>query len=420
MKYFLIITILLQALLFGVEGDNISTTNQTKSDEPIEIKDTSGLSDDQLREIAKDSDESKKEKISIKEVFEATDSNGSVDISKIESAWEDLSPTPKKYDWIQTKSGEWFKGKIEAMYNDRLEFDSDEVGLYVFKFKNITQIKSYNIISVNIDGVATFSGILRFKDAKMTIIQGDNKFVFPKSLIVSLAPTAQQEYNYWSGKITISLDQRSGNKEQFDYSAKFNIKRRSDKTRLSLDYLGRISTLDNKETANDHRISEKFDIYLSRNFFWTPVFSEYFQDKFQNIENQITAGIGIGYTIINTKTVELDISGGPAVMYTQYTTTSVNVADRPISPTLELSTILDVELNKMSDLKYSYKLTYTDEKSGTYKHHMILTLENELTKWLDLDISAIWDYIEKPEQRADLTTPDSNDYQFLVGLGVEF
>ena len=51
---------------------------------------------------------------------------------------------------------------------------------------------------------------------------------------------------------------------------------------------------------------------------------------------------------------------------------------------------------------------------------MIFKLENELTGWLDLDITGIWDHISLPEKREDHTAPLSNDYQVLVGLGVEF
>jgi hypothetical protein len=60
--------------------------------------------------------------------------------------WEDLFPTPIKSDWIETKSGEWFRGKIKGLYNDALEFDSDELGVHTFDFDDIKMIKSYQIL----------------------------------------------------------------------------------------------------------------------------------------------------------------------------------------------------------------------------------------------------------------------------------
>jgi len=387
----------------------------------VKIKDTSGKTDDEVREIAEkiDSDKDKKS-VSVQDVFDSVDEQGDIDLKKLQKPWEQLSPQTAGWDWVQTKSGEWFKGEIIAMYDDELEFDSDEVGLYTFDFEDITQIKTHNMMSVNIEDVATFDGLLRFRDNKMSIIQGDKQYIFPRSQIVSLGPTAEKEMNLWSGKITLSADIRSGNKDEKDYAGRINLKRRTDKTRLRLDYLGRISEVNGVKTADDHRINQKFDIYLTRRFFWTPVFSEYYRDTFQNINSQITIGAGVGYTIIDTKKIEWDVSAGPAVIQTKYVTVE-NGEDTTIrSPALEVSTKLEIELTRITDFKWDYKMSLTDNRSGKYKHHMITSLENELTSWMDLDVTFIWDHINSPEQESDATMPERDDYQLLIGFGVDF
>ncbi|MBA1433321.1 MAG: DUF481 domain-containing protein [Epsilonproteobacteria bacterium] len=127
--------------------------------------------------------------------------------------------------------------------------------------------------------MASFSGVLRLSGDKVTIIQGDTKYEFKKSEIASFAPDAELEKNYWSGKITLNIDIRSGNTNQKDYTSQLNLKRRTAVSSLSLDYLGRISSKDSQEVANDHRINEKYDRYISRYFFWTSVFSEYYTDN---------------------------------------------------------------------------------------------------------------------------------------------
>ena len=392
--------LILNILLITIFADEVKTPVAVASDKLIEVKDQSGLSDDALRKIAKESD--------------------SVDSLKVVSTWDDLSPTPKKYDWVQTKSKEWFKGEIKALYDDELEFDSDEVGLYTFKFKNIIQIKSYHVISVNIENLASFSGILRLKENKLTIIQGDHKYDFAKKDIVSFAPSGSKERNYWSGKIDLGFDVRSGNTNQQDYNAVINLKRRTVDSRLTFDYLGRISSKDGQEISNDHRLNEKYDIYLSRNFFWTPLFSEFYTDKYKNIDQQVTGGIGIGYTPINTKKIEWSISGGPAFVYTKYVTVTQGNSRNVFSPALELSTKVEFEINKIQDLTYDYKLTLTDKKSGAYKHHMLVKLENEFLSWLDIDISAIWDYIHNPIESESGVVPTKNDFQVILSFGIEF
>jgi hypothetical protein len=390
-------------------------------DEPIVVNDTSGLSDDEVRDVAEQADTAnKKKKVSVDEVIDAMDNSGKIDLSKIQSEWEDMSPTPKKYDWVQTKSGEWFKGSIKGLYDDELEFDSKEIGEYTFDFDDVKSIKSFNIISVNIENVAEFTGVVRFKDDEITIIQGDKKFTFPRAQVISLAPDGELERHNWSGKISLSFDGRSGNKKQFDYVAKANVKRRTSTNRLLLDYLGRISERDGVRTSDDHRINQSYSTYITRYFFLTPIFSEYYQDSFQNIANQITVGSGLGYTILDDKIFEWDISAGPALLYTEFENVTDNESRYVTSPSLEVNNYFKYNLTTITDIKYSYKFSFTDQRSGRYKHHMILTFENELTSWLDIDVSGVWDYIHNPEEKSDGTIPLKNDFQLLLGLGVDF
>ena len=301
-----------------------------------------------------------------------------------------------------------------------MEFDSKEIGLYTFKFKDISEIKSYNIMTVNIEDVAAFTGVLRLKGDKLTIIQGDNSYDFEREYVVSFAPYGNHERNFWSGKITLSIDVRRGNINQYDYSAKINLMRRTALSRLVLDYLGRNSAKDYQEMANDHRINEKYDRYLTRQFFWTPVCGEIYTDKYKNIDRQLTLGMGVGYTLVDTKKTTWNFSTGPAFLYTRYDTVHMGEEQKEFSPALELSTKYELELNSITDITYDYKLTYTDAASGRYKHHMLLTFENELTTWLDIDFTGVWDYILEPVESDSGVVPEKSDFQVLVGLGVEF
>ena len=430
MKYLLLLGLITSLLFSQIQQDDSAV---------IEIKDTSGLNENEVRAIAEKSDEKKKEKISLKEISKITNSDGSVDVKKLQALWEDQTPKTNGYDWVKTTSGEWFKGHIKSMYDENLEFDSDEIGLYTFDFEDVAYIKSHNAINVNIEfeddatekksnkfinlnmkKTVSVSGILRFDGSDLRIIQGDTEYKFKSEQIISFAPSGEKERNFWSGKVSVSLDQRKGNKNQFDFSTRVNLKRNTDTTRLIIDYLGRVSSLEEHDTANDHRITETFDVYITKRFFWTPLFSEYYTDKFQNIASQVTASTGLGYAVIDKRKLKLDISGGPGIIYTKYDAVEEGEKDRATSASIETRIKMDWEINKKNDLIYDYKFTITDNDSGAYKHHMILSLENELTSWLDLDLSFIWDRLGKPTELEDGTVPFKNDYQFLIGLGVEF
>jgi len=416
MKFFLLNLLVLSSLY---ANEDLKKT----SDNIVIIEDNSGFTKEETQKKAAKSDEKNQKRVDVADLIKLlkeSSVDGTVNLSEIQAMWEDLSPKADKYDWIQTKSGEWFKGEIKTLYRDKLEFDSDEIGLYTFDFEDVTQIKSHQTIAVNIDKVAIFEGIIRYKNNKISIFQGDKEYIFDQNKIVSLAPEGKNEYNKWTGKISIGLDVRSGNTNQTDYSAKANIKRITSKSRLVLDYLGRYSTKDNENITSDHRINEKYDLYISRRFFWTPLFSELYQDKFKNIDIQATAGVGVGYILIDKNDFNWDISGGPAYVYTLFHSVEDDQSTSSSSAALELSTALDYDISKKVKLIYNYKLTLTNKDVGLYKHHMVTTLENEITDWLDFDITYIWDYILDPQKDASNNTPQSNDHQILMGLGVEF
>lgn len=404
------------------EEDVLEEDDAVRPEEDVMVvKDESGLSDEAVRQKAKEEDVKKKEKkVNIEDVVENIDDQGNIDISKIQKKWEELSPTPLKYDWVKSKSGEWFKGEIKALFDNKLEFDSDEIGLYTFDFEDVVEIKSYNIISVNIENLATFPGIMRMKENKITIVQGEHSYEFERKDVISFAPDGEYERNYWSAKVSFSYDVRKGNTNQTDYSAKGNIKRRTADSRLTFDYLGRVSVKNGAETSNDHRLSQKYDIYLARHYFWTPLSSEYYTDPYKNINIQLTAGVGVGYTLYDKKDFEWSISAGPAAVFSNYVTVTDVETNNVFSPALEVSTKLDMELTSITDLKYSYKMTLTDKNAGHYKHHMLITFENELLSWLDFDITSVWDYIETPVKAADGHIPQKSDFQLLFGIGIEF
>ena len=413
MKFLLVALLLLPIISLSAkeeagEDTNSTTTQQQQVEAPLEpmrLEDTSGMSVEEIRQKANAKD---KKAQKVNKIF------------RLEQRWEDLSPLAQKNDWLQTYGGEWFKGTIKGMYNDEIEFDSDEVGLYTFKLKDVAKIKSAHIIDVNIEKVAIIPGLLRLDGDELHIIQGEDTYTFARNQIVSFSPSAERERYLWSGKITVSVDFREGNKNSLDFNTKANLKRRTAKTRFLLDYIGRFSQKNKQDTANDHRINGRFDMYQTRHYYLSPAVGEYYKDEFQNILYQVSYGVGAGYTVIDTAKTKWEVSIGPGWLWIQYSSVKEGVRDRISSPALEASTRLEYELSKITDLKYQYKLTLTKKEAGLFKHHMVLTMENEIIKNFDFDISAIWDRVDHPVAAHDGTIPLRDDYQLLFGIGIEF
>ena len=71
------------------------------------------------------------------------------------------------------------------------------------------------------------------------------------------------------------------------------------------------------------------------------------------------------------------------------------------------------------DYGFFMQMTFLDDDSGAYQHHLLSTISTDLIDNFDLDISFIWDRIQNPQQRADGSTPEKDDFRLMIGLGYD-
>jgi len=344
------------------------------------------------------------------------------DTSEDKENWESSKPPTDQFDWIQTTSGEWLKGELKVLYSDQLEFDSDEFGLQTLDWDDVAQLLSHGTKRLSIDtpeGSRVFDGVVTVDKEKITIISSSGMEEFDRSRLISITPGADSEQDNWSTKISFGLNFTRGNSELTDYILKLNVKRRTPENRFVIDYLGNRSDSGDIQTVNNHRLSTFFDIFAAREYFWRPVFYEYYRDPFQNVDSRSTIGIGGGYHIINTPKTTWDVSGGPAYRNTSYVSVAPGDSDNVDTPALVVGTYYDTALTKTIDFNTRYNFSIVNEDSGTYTHHAIATFETEVTSILDFDVSIIWDRIKDPQARADGSLPKQDDFQLLLTLGVD-
>ena len=192
-----------------------------------------------------------------------------------------------------------------------------------------------------------------------------------------------------------------------------------------MDYLGNISKTNAGdcslvETVNNHRLNVSYDYYKTRYFFYTPVFAEYYRDPFTNIDSKITLGTGLGYTVIDDGKTELSFSGGPAYVKTKFVSVAAGENTSESTPAAVLRTNFDYDLSSTIDLIARYNIQVGNRDSGGYTHHIILTVENEITGSLDFDTSFIWDRTAHPTRSEDGTLPEPNDYRVTFGISYTY
>ena len=334
-------------------------------------------------------------------------------------------PSAIDFDWVQLTSNEWLKGEIKGMYKDSLEFDSDKLDLLHIDWDDVKILRSHRISSVNIEDVGATSGILEVTDDSLHITNDYKDETYERSKLISFAPGGDEESDFWTVKAVLGLDLRQGNTDQVDYTARLNIKRRASSTRFLIDYIGNISKTGGGdgsliETINNHRLSSSYDYYKTRYFFYTPIFAEFYRDPFINIDLKTTLGAGLGYTVIDSGRTELSLAGGPAYVKTDFISVAAGESESESTLAAVARVNYDIELTKTIDFIARYNIQVGNEVSGGYTHHIILTVESEITGALDFDTSFLWDRTAHPTQAADGTSPEPNDYRITFGISYTY
>lgn len=416
---------LLTSVVFAEQAEVKQTVVKPSASEEAEIKQSADESaktaEDELSKLEQTVGESSDDS-----ALEETDQAAKDEAAKDEAAKGEASskpwlPAAKEFDWIQLTSGEWLKGEIKSMYKDSLEFDSDKLDLLEIDWDDVKYLKSYRPSNVNLENSEPLTGNLQITGDKVTITDADNVQEFDRFDLISLTPSGDREADLWALKFTLGLNVRSGNTDQLDFNSKFNGQRRTARSRFIVDYIGNISKTgdglgDRIETINNHRVNASTNRYATRYFFYTPLFAEYFRDPFQNIDRRFTAGIGLGYTILDTGRVEWSVNGGPAYVSTKFVSVQPGEDQNIDAGALVFGTDLDTELTSTLDFIFKYKIQASKPESGGYTHHIIATFENELSGSLDFDVSLIWDRISEPATDAGGITPEPDDYRLTVGV----
>jgi len=332
--------------------------------------------------------------------------------------WQPESPAPpmpEKFDWIQLTSDEWLKGEFIVMYDEVLEFDSDEMDLHEFDLEDVRHVRTAQIVQVGLVNREVVIGKLYIDGDDVRVI-GEQQRRLHRSEILSITAGEPKEINYWSGKATLGLNVRRGNSEVIEANGSLKILRRTIRNRISFDYLGNYNLTEDIAVSDNHRASALWDRFLTPRLFVKPIYFEWFKDPFQNISHRETIGVGAGYELVNTSKTDWTISGGPAYQQTKFVSVEVGTPETESTPAFTVGTSLDMELTHSIDYLWEYRLQIVNEVSGKYNHHFVTGFETEVTSLLDFDVKIIWDRIQNPRPAEDESVPQQDDFRMVVGL----
>jgi putative salt-induced outer membrane protein YdiY len=337
------------------------------------------------------------------------------------TGWTPPSPAemPTEFDWVQLPSGEWLGGEVKVLYEDSLEFDSDEMGLTDIDWDDVVELRTVRVLELRPLGGASVTGKILVKDGKVTVV-GETSTVFEKDEVLSMTAGVPREINFWSGDASASANYQSGNTDKETFNARVMVQRRTVEQRMIFEYIGNYDETESEETENNHRLTGDWDRFVTDRWFWSPVVGEYFKDKFQNIEHRIGLGPAIGYQIIDNSTTEWRASTGPAYYKTWFQDVPPGESDSEDSFAWQAKTRFDHELTDDIDIWTDYRGLIANDDTGGYQHRLETGIAYDIIGDLDLRVTWIWDHISEPTEDEDGREPDKDDTQLMFGVGYSF
>ncbi len=323
-------------------------------------------------------------------------------------------------DWVQLKSGEWLRGQLKYIQNKEVEFDSDELDEQTFKLKDVRQVYPARRMYIQFEDQKPVHGNVVISN-DVVMVSGPEAVSQPCELLTGITPGGgKTDMRSWSGKATVGVNLQSGNNSQTTVNTSVELARRTPNTMLLLDYLGNYSEANGVENANNDRVDLTYDIRLKRDWFVRPIQLEYYYDPLVNISYRLTYGVGAGCYIFDRDNLEWLVSAGPGYQYTKFQTVEPGQADTASTAAGVLQSSFKYDITRRLTFIQSIQSTFTKEQAGQYTHHMVTTLEFEIKRHLNLNVSFIWDYLQNPQVKSDGITPQKNDTYLTVGLGVRF
>ena len=322
-------------------------------------------------------------------------------------------------DWIQLKSGEWLKGRLYYIQQRKVEFDSDELKDLSLDLKDVRQVYPANPMFTRFNSREQMYGTVVISN-DMVQVSGPEQVELPRDQLTGITPGGKREIDFWSANLSVALSLQSGNTKQANLSTSAELARRTPATTIDLSYLGNYGEAEGVQNANNHRIDGLYDIRLSRRWFLRPAYVEYYKDDLANIAQKTTGAIGVGYYIFDRDSLEWQVTGGPGYQITKFETVELGQSNTASTPAGVLQTSFRADITWRLKFIETINLFLTSEEAGLYSHHAVSTLEFEIKRHLDLNVSFVWDYLQNPQVESSGALPLRSDFRLNVGVGVKF
>ncbi len=323
-------------------------------------------------------------------------------------------------DWVRLKSGEWLRGDLKYIQNKEVEFDSDEMDQQTLKLKDVSHVYTAHDVFTQFGNRTPAYGQVVISNEVVNVL-GEHPLALPRDELIGLTPSGGRTgLRDWAGSATLGLSMQSGNQHQITFNTAAELSRRTPATTMLLDYLGNYSEANGEQSANNERFNGSYDLRLNKDWFVRPAALEVYHDPLANIAYRFTGGAGAGYYVFDQTGLEWTVFAGPGYQYTRFVNVEADERGYADTPAGLVNSKFKADITDRLTFIQNWQSIFTDRASGQYTHHAVTTLEFEVKRHMNLDVSLVWDYLQYPQPKSNGDIPEKSDIYLNVGWGVRF
>jgi putative salt-induced outer membrane protein len=210
----------------------------------------------------------------------------------------------------------------------------------------------------------------------------------------------------WKGQIELGAFRSTGNTDNFGFTAAFNFNRKG----IEWEHIvqARADYQEDRGVVTREQYSASYQPrYTLNEGFFTYARTQYERDRIQGFEDRYTLSGGLGYRVLNGRTMTLSLEAGPAVR-------RVNYVAEPNETTWSVLTSIDFDWKINPQLKFTQDATsYVGSDNNTFTS--LTALESGLIKGLKAKLSYSIEHETSPPA-GSLKTDTISRFSLVYGF----
>ena len=191
----------------------------------------------------------------------------------------------------------------------------------------------------------------------------------------------------WKGQIELGAFRSTGNTDNFGFTAALNFNRKG----IEWEHIvqARADYQEDRGVVTREQYSASYQPrYTLNDGFFTYARTQYERDRIQGFEDRYTLSGGLGYRVLNGRTMTLSLEAGPAVR-------RINYVDEPNETTWSVLTSIDFDWKINSTIKLSQDASsYVGSDNSTFTS--LTALETAMSKRLKAKLSYAIEHETSP------------------------